>query len=76
MKHWPETVARYLKEERTVSGGDNPPDKPGYLVKTLSDVDTDATAELEATRAAGYELLFALPASGMSTRVILSNYKK
>ena len=64
-----------------MGGPGNPPDKP-YVVKTLSDNDNQATAELQAARDAGFELLFAVPCGSVEsggdvvkTRVILGNYK-
>ena len=60
-----------------MGGPVNPPDKP-YVVKTLSDDDDQATAELQAARDAGFEVLFATSIDlgpRTSTRVILGNYK-
>ena len=62
-----------------MGGPSNPPDKP-YVVKTLLDDDDQATAQLQDARAAGFEVLFAVPfdqGNGItSTRVILGNYGK
>ena len=67
-----------------MGGPSNPPDKP-YVVKTLPDDDDQATAELQAARDAGFEVLFAIPFRGEAfgsdtksivTRVILGNYGK
>ena len=59
----------------------NPPDRP-YQVITLDDDDDKATAQLQAARAAGFEVLFAVEhqldngsANGSwKTRVILGFY--
>lgn len=72
--NWKETIERYLAEGRTVSGGDNPPDKP-YVVLTLDDDDDLATRRLQVARNDGFEVLFVVEHNG-HTRVILGNYSK
>ena len=57
-----------------MGGPANPPDRP-YIVKTLSYDDDKATAELQAARDAGFEVLFAVMCGTSATRVILGNYK-
>ena len=77
MKHWSQETAteraeRYLRENRSVSGGDvNPPGKPGYVVVTLEEDDAQATQQLNDLEAQGYELRFF-----SNGRAILDNYKK
>ena len=64
------------------SGSGNPNDKP-YVVLTLDDDDDKATAQLQAARAAGFEVLFAVEhfvpssetANNWQTRVILGAYQ-
>jgi len=56
-----------------MGGPSNPPDKP-YVVKMLSNNDDEATAQLQAARDAGFEVLFAVELEG-EIRVILGNYK-
>ena len=61
-----------------MGGPSNPPDKP-YVVKTLPDDDDQATAQLQAARDAGFQVLFAVEhqtAIASHTRVILGNYGK
>jgi hypothetical protein len=56
-----------------MGGPVNPPDKP-YVVKTLSDNDDQATAELQAARDAGFQVIAAAD-SVHGMRVILGAYK-
>ena len=60
-----------------MGGPGHPPEKP-YQVTTLDKDDAVATAQLQAARDAGFELLFAIPFGDgffTETRVILGNYK-
>jgi len=67
-----ERIEQYIGEGRTVSGGDvNPPDKPGYIVLTMSTDDAVATAQLNSFSDKGYEVI-----AFDSGRVILGNYFK
>lgn len=64
-----------------MGGPGTPPGKP-YQVITLDDDDDKATAQLQAARAAGFEVLFAFEhitnpepnVEHWATRVILGNY--
>jgi len=67
-----ERIEQYLREGRTVSGGDgNGPGKPGYKVLTLLGSDVTDTDALNNLADQGYEVV-----AFDNGRVILGNYKK